>query len=75
MNPKLLVLPALLIALAPLCMAQNFVACIYDDGFQLRDACIGGNPLPDGTPGYIYWDQNGNGPDSTDQLAPMWPPP
>lgn len=49
--------------------AQNFVACIYDDGFPLRDTCTGGNPLPDGTVGVIYYDADSNGPSANDLSA------
>lgn len=41
----------------------------------LTDQCVGGNPLPDGTVVEIFWDGNGNGPDSTDlppcELSPI----
>ncbi|MBK8127570.1 MAG: T9SS type A sorting domain-containing protein [bacterium] len=32
----------------------------------LTNACDGGNPLPDGTPVCIFWDQDNDGPDETD---------
>lgn len=71
MKVKLLVFAALLLALASMSYAQGFCAFIYDDGFPIRDACTGGNPVPDGTVIYVYWDANSNGPDASDVLAPV----
>jgi hypothetical protein len=71
MKVKLLVFAALLLALASMSYAQGFCAFIYDGEFPMRDACTNGNPVPDGTMMYIYWDSNSNGPDATDPLAPL----
>ena len=69
MKVKLLVLAAALLMLCSLSFAQNFVACIFDDGYQLRDACTNGAPLPDGTVGVIYYDADSNGPSANDLPA------
>ncbi|MCB1060090.1 MAG: T9SS type A sorting domain-containing protein [Calditrichaeota bacterium] len=37
----------------------------------LTDSCGGGNPLPDGPPVYILWDQDGDGPDCCDPQPPV----
>ncbi len=39
----------------------------------LTDSCNGGDPLPDGTGVYVYWDQNSNGPDGEDEQVPLCP--
>jgi hypothetical protein len=44
----------------------QFNAIIISIDTVLTDSCGGGNPLPDGTPVLIFWDQDGDGPDETD---------
>ncbi len=52
--------PAVVEMFLPMCDEQVFT-----------DECDGGEPLPDGTPVYIYWDENANGPDDADTLIPL----
>ncbi|MBU1984631.1 hypothetical protein KJ815_09505, partial [bacterium] len=61
----------LVVLLAAVSQAQSFQAHImyFNDGSgqqPIRDLCIGGNPIPDGTVIQIVWDNDGNGPDTDD---------
>jgi hypothetical protein len=59
-----------LVVFASLSFGQGFCRFMYDDAYVLTQGCEPGSPpLPDGTPVYIYWDANSNGPDAADQLA------
>lgn len=44
---------------------------LCNQDFMLTDACVDGNPLPDGTAVRIYWDANNNGPDPSDVMPPV----
>ncbi|HEY3296450.1 MAG TPA: T9SS type A sorting domain-containing protein [bacterium] len=69
MRVKILLLATLFLALTSVGFGQNFVACLYYDGYQLTNTCDGGGALADGTPMVIYYDANSNGPDAADQPA------
>jgi len=51
----------------------QFTAIIYyaNCDVPLSMECAGSNPIPNGTTVEIYWDQNNNGPDEADDLAPI----
>ena len=60
--------------------AYGFTATFfwYEDGdpdpdVPLADSCQNGTPLPAGTTVYFVWDQNDNGIDAFDPLAPLLP--
>ena len=46
-------------------------ALFYDLDSTLYTECGGTTPLPDGVMVKIFWDQNNNGPDSTDRQPPL----
>ncbi len=53
---------------------QGFSAIFYylpEYGSPLTTVCQGGIPIPDGTLLNILWDNDGNGPDVGDTLAPL----
>jgi len=55
---------------------SNAQSCTGLSSFTpLTDACVGGEPLPDGTIACIYWDQDNDGPDGTDPLPDIGPCP
>jgi hypothetical protein len=70
MKVKLLVVAAALLMLTTLSFAQPFILTFDDFNTPLRDMCTG-QPLPEGTPIWIYVDANGNGPDAADQLPEL----
>jgi hypothetical protein len=70
MKIKMLFVALALMAFASVSNAQ-FNAIIYSLN-PFPSLCVEGSPIyPDGTTGYVYWDQNQNGPDAADQLAPV----
>ncbi|MBK6764901.1 MAG: T9SS type A sorting domain-containing protein [bacterium] len=66
MKLKALFVVVALFALAAVSHAQFNVGMFTYT--PLTSSCTGGDPLPDGTMGYIYWDVDNDGPDGTDPL-------
>lgn len=67
--------PALLLCLVPCVFAEGFSAFwIYIDspgGPPLTTTCNGATPIPDGRIVRIFWDQDGDGADLQDPIAPL----
>ncbi len=63
-----------LMVAAPAFAQQGFSAMFYylpENGSPLTTVCQGGIPIPDGTAIKILWDNDNNGPDVGDTLAPL----
>lgn len=59
---------------APAFAQQGFSALFYylpENGPALTTVCQGGIPIPDGTLIRFLWDNDNNGPDAGDTLAPL----
>ncbi len=72
MKLKTLLFAGCLLLVSGLAHAQ-FTAIIYyaNCDVPLSMECAGGDAIPNGTTVEIYWDQNNNGPDDVDDLAPI----
>ena len=75
MKTRIFLVAMALVVFASLSFGQGFCRFMYDDAYMLTQTCGGQDGLPDGTPVYIYWDANSNGPDAADELACAIPEP
>ncbi|MCC6476802.1 T9SS type A sorting domain-containing protein [bacterium] len=55
-----------LFAMTSFSYGQGFAVLLYSSEQLITDACEGGDFVPDGTVIKVFWDANGNGPDTTD---------
>lgn len=70
MNARFVLLAALLLNAVSQGFCQGGGVGFFSMGFQVPSSCDPkSDPMPDGTPVYIFADANDNGPDASDPLA------
>ncbi len=81
MSSRFTLLLAILALCAATALGQGFSAAFYELDQPLTEGCIDGQVdpnaprLPDGTLVYIFWDDDSDGVDTDDGLAPVGPAP
>jgi hypothetical protein len=76
MKTRIFLVAMALVVFASLSFGQGFCRQMYNTDNPLMNNCDGsGGPVPDGVIVYIYWDNDGNGPDADDPLATEIPQP